>query len=236
MKRITGSVVVAVALLLTVNMTTGIDALSAAPRGGSRIGAAQDGPRGGRARQGDRQQQDKRRFERMCEFLDLDESQQSRAADLFEARRREMQESFKQHREAFEALLNPQQLEKLAIREEQRGERRGSTAGPGVRATEQLGLSDSQQDQMKELRKEHHDNLRSIRDRIRNEDLGREQARELLKAEQDRFRGSLSGVLSPEQLEQLDRIHEKMAGRRGQGRHGRRGPGPLGGMLRGIHH
>jgi len=101
----------------------------------------------------DFQKQAEERFNKMCEFLGLDEQQKKEARKLFDDRRKlmrkimgdarkgklsreearaKMVESFKNFREKFENLLNGEQKAKLELWEKQnprRGRRGGSAPG-----------------------------------------------------------------------------------------------------------
>ncbi len=234
--------------VLTVLMGTAmlITSLAAAPR----HRAKRERQRPQREQVQQRRPDVQKQFRRMCVFLNLDESQQEQAQALFKARRDEMkavrenvrggelereqarqamQDGFKAHRASFESLLTADQLEKLAIWEEQGRPRQDKKQAGKAEFLKQLNLNDSQKEQLAGLRKQHSDNLRGIRDRVKTEDLEREQARELLKAEQDRFRQDLEGVLSAEQMEKMDAQRGKMAG---QGRRGR--AGPVGHLMNGM--
>jgi hypothetical protein len=248
--RLFGNSVAAAVLAVLLGTTMMSTSLMATPRDG---GARAERQRPSQEEMQKRRQDDQQRFGRMCDFLGLDESQQEQAKTLFEARREQMktvrekvrsgeldreqarqvmQDGFKAHRTSFEALLSSDQLEKLAILEEQRKTRPGKKQGrPDGDTIRKLGLNDTQKDQLAEFRKQHHENLRGIRDRIKAEELEREQARELLKSEHDRFRHDLSGVLSAKQLEQLDSLKGRMVGK---GKRGRGKAGPVGHLMRHI--
>ncbi len=247
--RLYGKFLAAAVLAVLLGSSVVGTSLTAAPRDGDR----QERQKPSQQEMQKRRQDDQQRFGRMCDFLDLDESQQEQAKALFEARRNElkaqrekvrageldrqqarqaMQDGFKAHRASFEFMLTADQLEKLALWEEQRKSRKDTKQGrPDGDAFRELGLSDTQKDQLAGFRKQHHDNLRGIRDRVKVGELEREQARELLDTERDRFRQDLSGVLSAEQLEQLDSLKGKIAG---PGKPGRGKAGPVGHLMRHI--
>ena len=214
----------ALATALILVMAAGAVSVSAqpAPRGGGWAGMDRHDPEW-------MEQRGQEMFDRMCEFLELDESQQKQVRELFDSRREEMKEMFEQSREQkadrkdardkmrenfqqnriqFESLLTEQQLARLKEWESRRDERREKWMDMrGKRVGDDLNLNDSQREQFEKLSDEHRDNLHSLRDRIKDESLEREAARELLDSERKRFRESLSGVLSDEQLEKLDRRH-----------------------------
>ena len=70
---------------------------------------------------------------------------------------------------------------------------------------EKLNLSDDQQTKMAEMRSAHMEKIQGI---IRNQELDRDAKMEAVEKERAQFKEDLSTILSPEQLEQFEEIHE----------------------------
>ncbi len=246
-----GNFLAVAVLMVLVGTALSLTSLAAAQREGS----AADRRRPIREETHVSRQDARKLFERMCDFLELDESQRAQARQLFEARgkqvksvrekvrageldRRQARALFKTERDKFRqdltGMLTAAQIEKLASWEKQRKLRQGKGKGRTGAAMRQLGLSDSQQEQLAQLRKRHQENLRGIRDKAKSEELEREQARTLLDAERDRFRQDLAGVLTAAQMEQLKTLMSDMAGPGGKGKRGGGKPGPMGQLMHQI--
>jgi len=212
-------------------MTLSVTSLNAEPRG-----RFSRNDRGLLAqRQSDRgrnfQKQAEERFNKMCEFLVLDEQQKKEARKLFDARRNEMRkimgdarkgklsreetrarmaESFKNYREKFENLLTEEQKAKLELweQENQRRDRRGGSA-PGANLFEKLDLDDSQKEQLAQNRTQHQNTLRELREKVRSGELTREGLRPLIEKENRRSQKRVEKILTAAQLEQLKELRRK---------------------------
>ena len=141
-----------VALAVAMTIAGGPGVLKAAPRGEGGMGMNP----GGAGRMAGLQQHIQERLDSMCTFLGLNDEQKQEAQDLFDARREEMRDLFQkvrnnelsreeardlmrqsaqEHRKQLEALLTPEQLDKLKQwdKEHPRGQGRMQGAPGGRR-------------------------------------------------------------------------------------------------------
>lgn len=117
----------------------------------------------------------------------------------------QMQELRQAHRAAFEAILTTEQAAALQQFIEERGDRgrkgrkghRGPRFGalPGLR---QLDLSDEQKEQLKSLMQQHRDEMKTARQ------SGQRPTAEERQAHRESLREAVKGLLTAEQLEQLE--------------------------------
>lgn len=179
----------------------------------------------------DFQKQAEERFNKMCEFLKLDEKQEKQARKLFDERRKEMREamddarqgklsreetrdkraeSFKNHREKFENLLTEEQKARLELWEQERPARgrRGGSA-PGANLFEKLNLNDTQKEQLAQNREGHRNTVRELREKVRSGELSRKELRAKIEEENSRFQGRVEEILTAEQLEQFRELRRK---------------------------
>jgi Spy/CpxP family protein refolding chaperone len=86
------------------------------------------------------------------------------------------------------------------------GGRHGDGPGP---IFEQLNLSDEQRSQIEEILKTQHEQIRAIREQVREGSLDREQAREQIHEIRQEGRAQIEAILTPEQLEQWEALHQE---------------------------
>lgn len=210
-------------------------------------GAARRGAHGRRGRHltpEQRREHAAARLQRLADELGLSDAQRAQVREIFDARREARQnlraqsegrrganrEERQAIREAFrqqmQEVLTPEQAERFrALREArraERGERRGARhAERFARMSERLGLSEAQQQAMREAFEARREASEALRAEAREAGPS-EQRHQERQAIREAFRAQVREILTPEQLEQFREMRERR-GRRGRGHRGGRG-------------
>ncbi|NKB70841.1 MAG: hypothetical protein GKR89_27540 [Candidatus Latescibacteria bacterium] len=159
---------------------------------------------------------------RLGEALNLSDDQKAQlqtmrqeARQEMEARRengqrptREEMEAFRQQRhDALAAILTPEQLQQLEDIKAERGQRggKGRRGGDKGRLGEALNLSDDQKAQLQTIRQEARQEMKA---RLES---GERPSREEMEAFRQQRREAFEGILTPEQLQQLEDIKAERA-------------------------
>jgi Spy/CpxP family protein refolding chaperone len=127
-----------------------------------------------------------------------------------------------------DAVLTPDQQQKLAQMHEKRGgtgEHGGMMGGnPGERMAKELNLTADQQTKMKSIMESTHQQMRAIED---NQSLSQQDKHAKIQALHESTKSQISAILTPEQQQKFAQMHEH----RGAGGNGRgHRPGGQGGQ------
>jgi hypothetical protein len=189
------------------------------------------------------------RFEALSATLELSTDQRTSVREILDAAAERREAFFEAHRgdrdalraamrdertatrDALAAVLTPAQLttldEQMQAREARRGERterRGEARF--ARLSDALALQESQVEPVREALEAAREERRAAMRAVHDSELDKAAARERMAAVRVRTRERLAGVLTPEQLDRFDAMHEARQGHgEGRGRRERSGSG-----------
>ena len=117
-------------------------------------------------------------------------------------------------REAISSVLTPAQREQLQqMRKEGRGKRGAKRGGNGVKFSQKLGLSLSQQTQIKSIRQRAQTDIQAVRS---NTNLSKEDKRAQLKSIHNNVQDAISAILTPAQRDQWAAMKAEHKANRGE--------------------